>query len=96
MDSVIVNAIRNNNLVEFYYDGGSRIVEPHSYGMTTKGNEGLKTFQVSSYSSSGEIGWKLFDMGKARSIKVLDESFNKPRAGYKRGDRGMSQIYCEL
>ena len=96
MDSVIVNAIRNQNLLEFYYDGGSRIVEPHCYGMTTKGNEGLRAFQVSGYSSSGEMGWKMFDMSKARSIKVLDDSFSNSRAGYRRGDKGMSRIFEEI
>ncbi|HDR52561.1 MAG TPA: hypothetical protein ENN90_13250 [Mariniphaga anaerophila] len=96
MDSAIVNSIRNKNLLEFYYDGGSRVVEPHCYGLTTKGNEGLRAFQVSGYSSSGEMGWKLFNLSKARSIKVLNESFNKPRAGYKKGDRGMSRIIEEL
>jgi len=96
MDSVIVNSIRNKYLLEFYYDGGSRIVEPHCYGLTTKGNEGLRAYQVDGYSSSGEMGWKMFDMGKARSIKALNQSFNNPRSGYKRGDRGMSRIYYEL
>lgn len=96
MNSVIINAIRNKNLLEFYYDGGSRIIEPHCYGITTKGNEGLRAFQVSGYSSSGELGWKMFDMSKAQSIRALDQSFGNPRYGYKRGDRGMSRIYCEL
>lgn len=96
MDTIIKNAIRNKNLLEFDYDGGGRIVEPHCYGMTTKGNQGLRAFQVSGYSSSGKMGWKLFDMSKARLVKTLDRSFANPRLGYKRGDRGMSRVYCEL
>lgn len=96
MDSEIVNAIRNKNLLEFYYDGGTRVVEPHCYGLTTKGSEGLRAYQVDGYSSSGKMGWKMFDMGKARSIKALNQSFSNPRSGYRRGDRGMGRIYCEL
>jgi len=29
MNTEICNAIRNKNLIEFYDDGGTRIVEPH-------------------------------------------------------------------
>lgn len=96
MDTEIVNAIRNQNLIEFYYDGGSRTVEPHCYGLTTAGNEGLRAFQVDGYSSSGKMGWKMFDMDKASSLTVLDDSFSSPRPGYKRGDRGMSKIFAQL
>ena len=96
MDSDIVNAIRNQNLIEFYYDGGSRTVEPHCYGLTTAGNEGLRAYQVDGFSSSGTLGWKMFDLSKATRIDVLTTTFASPRIGYKRGDRGMSRIFEEL
>lgn len=96
MNIEICNAIRNKNLIEFYYNGGNRIVEPHCHGITTAGNEGLRAFQVSGYSSSRKMGWKMFDIGKASDLSILDETFDNARYGYKRGDRGMSEIYCEL
>ena len=96
MNTGIVNAIRNQNLIEFYYDGGNRTVEPHCYGITTAGNEGLRAYQVDGFSSSGKMGWKMFDLGKARSFRILDESFSGARPGYKKGDRGMSRIFEEL
>ena len=96
METKIIEAIRNQNLLEFYYDGEIRIVEPHCYGITTKGNEGLRAFQVGGYSSSGKMGWKMYDLGKAEDIEVLDETFDSPRSGYNSGDKGMSRIYEEL
>lgn len=96
MNTEIVNAIRNQNLIEFYYDGGNRTVEPHCYGITTAGNEGLRAFQVDGYSSSGKMGWKMFDMNNASSVNILDETFSSPRPGYKKGDRGMSPIFSQL
>ncbi len=96
MDSDIVNAIQNQNLIEFYYDGGNRTVEPHCYGITKAGNEGLRAYQVDGYSSSGKMGWKMFDLDKARSIQILDETFSGARQGYKKGDKGMSSIFEEL
>lgn len=96
MNTIICNAIRDMKLVKFYYDGGIRIVEPHCHGITTAGNEGLRAFQVDGYSSSGNMGWKMFDLSKADSISILDENFDMPRTGYRKGDRGMKHIYCEL
>jgi hypothetical protein len=96
MKSQICNAIRGKNLIQFHYNGFDRLVEPHCYGVTTAGNEGLRAFQVGGYSNSGEMGWKMFDLGLAFDIVMLDQTFLAPRPGYKKGDKGMSTIYCEL
>lgn len=96
MNTNIKNAIRNRNLIEFYYDGGNRTVEPHCYGITTAGNEGLRAFQVDGHSSSGKMGWKMFDLGKADDIEILDETFDSPRPGYSKGDKGMDMIFQEF
>jgi hypothetical protein len=56
MNAKIWNGIRN--LLEFNYEGGIRLVEPHCYGITTAGSEGLRACQIDGYSSSGKIGIK--------------------------------------
>lgn len=96
LSSLICTAIKEQKLIEFYYDGGSRVVEPHFFGTTTAGNQGLHGYQISGYSFSGEMGWKMFDMSKAGSLQILKETFNGPRPGYKTGDRGMRSIECEI
>ena len=96
MNSQVCNAIKNMNVIEFYYNGGIRTVEPHCHGVTTAGNEGLRAYQTEGYTESGKMGMKMFDLGKASNINVLNETFDGPRLGYSKGDRGMSHIYCEL
>lgn len=96
MTRLICQAISEMKLIEFDYDGGPRIVEPHCVGITTAGNPGLRGYQVGGYSSSGKMGWKMFDMSKAGSVTLLDDSFNGPRPGYKQNDSGMSSIECQL
>ncbi|MBK8945395.1 MAG: hypothetical protein IPM32_09015 [Ignavibacteriae bacterium] len=96
MNSLICDAIRNKKLLQYYYNGGTRVVEPHCHGVTTAANEGLRAFQVSGYSESGKLGWKMFDLGNANNITKLDETFDGPRPGYRKGDKGMSHIYSEL
>ncbi len=95
MNTEITNAIKNQNVITFDYEGESRTVEPHCYGLTTKGIEAIRAYQVDGFSSSGKMGWKLYDLSKADSIEVLGDNFNV-RPDYKSGDRGMSKIFCEI
>lgn len=96
MNREIVDAIENQSVIEFYYDGELRVVEPHCYGVTTAGNEGLRAFQIDGYSSTGKLGWKMYDLGRADDITITENQFDEPRPGYQSGDKGMLKIYAEL
>jgi hypothetical protein len=96
MNNLIIEAIENKNVIQFYYESELRVVEPHCYGVTTAGNEGLRAFQTDGYSSSGKKGWKMYDLSKAENIEILSDTFISSRPGYKRGDRGMDEIFAEL
>ncbi len=96
MNEDIIAAIETKSLLEFTYDGESRIVEPHCYGLTTKGNEAIRAFQVDGYSSSGKMGWKMYDLSKAEDINVLEDKFSSSRPGYRKRDKGMDEIFIEL
>jgi len=96
MNTRIISAIENKNLIEFIYENETRIVEPHCYGKTTAGNEALRAYQIAGFSSSGKLGWKMYDLSKAKNINIRDDKFDAPRSGYKRGDKGMSDIFAEL
>lgn len=95
MGQIIIDAIDGQNLLQFDYEGEQRVVEPHCYGVTTKGNEAIRAYQVDGYSSSGRMGWKLYDLAKADSIEMLEDTFDV-RPDYKPGDKGMTEIYCEI
>lgn len=95
MDYTIIKAIENQLLLKFNYEGYSRTVEPHCYGLTTKGNEAIRAYQVDGYSSSGKMGWKLYDLSKAYNFEILDDVF-ETRDDYKQGDKGMSEIFVEI
>jgi len=95
MNTKIINVITNRKVIEFNYDGENRIVEPHCYGFTTKGNEVIRAYQIAGFSSSGKMGWKMYDLSKAENIIELDETF-EVRDDYKKVDKGMSIIYCEI
>jgi len=95
MKQEIIDAVEGQCILQFDYEGEQRIVEPHCYGVTTKGNEAIRAYQIDGYSSSGKMGWKLYDLSKADSIEMLNETF-EVRPDYKQGDKGMDEIYCEI
>ena len=44
MNSNICDAIENQFVIEFYYEREIRIVEPHCYGVSSKGNEIIRGY----------------------------------------------------
>ncbi|HEY3043711.1 MAG TPA: hypothetical protein VGJ39_06785 [Vicinamibacterales bacterium] len=97
MSPLVCQAIRERRLVRFYYDGGTRDVEPHCHGFSPDGNELLSGYQVSGFSRSGQrFGWKMFSIDAIRALIVSDEAFAAPRAGYDPNDVKISNVHCRL
>jgi len=94
---MISAAIQNKQLLSFTYDGYSRTVEPHCYGVDTKGHRALRAYQVGGGSDSGEFtGWKIFHVDEMRGLSALAAQFASPRQGYKRGDKAFVAIHAQL
>lgn len=90
-------AIGQGLIVEFYYYGGIRRVEPYSYGIhKVTGNEVLSAYQVDGFSKSkNTLRWRLYLINKIKDFRVCDEKFdlsNRPR--YAPNDSRMSIVYC--
>ncbi|WP_272149537.1 hypothetical protein [Tenacibaculum aiptasiae] len=95
MNNEICEAISKRKIISFYYEEELRKVEPHCHGMTTARNRGIRAYQIGGYTKSGKYGWKMYDLKKIKQITITNESF-EVRGGYKKGDKGMSLIYCEI
>ncbi len=90
-------ALASGKCLEIHYDGFSRVVEVHAVGYSTAGNPVMRAWQIRGGSVSNEpVGWKLMRLDEAQSAGLLNEAAQSPRPGYKRGDRGMNQIICQL
>lgn len=97
MKQKIIDAINNRNLLAFMYNGHYRIAEPHTFGVSGKGNNSLSAYQVHGSSDKGIVpDWKLFTIEKISGLEILEEVFSGTRPGYRRRDSRMVRIYAEL
>jgi hypothetical protein len=85
MNAAIVGAIHDRHLIRLTYDGYTRTVEPHAYGVTQEGHDLLSAWQVAGGSVHNEpVGWKNLRLDGTHGLLVLDETFPGPRQGYNR------------
>lgn len=90
-------ALRLGKCLELRYDGYVRVVEVHAVGVTEESHDIMRVWQVRGGSNSGERqGWKLMRLDETFSTHVIDEKSSAPRAGYKREDKVMAFIRCQI
>lgn len=93
----IIEAVENRFMLDFYYDGYHRVVEPHTIGISKTGKEMLSAYQTDGDSNRGNVPcWGQFSVSKIENLQVLDDSFSGTRSGYTRGDSRMNEIFAEL
>lgn len=93
----IKNAIQSKCLLSFNYDGFQRVVEPHTYGIDSKGHTALRAYQVRGGSESGEyVGWKLFHVDRMQQVTIVSQHFSVPRPKYQCNDSAFRIIHAQL
>ena len=97
MNQSICDAIASKAILSIFYDGGTRVIEPHCYGVSTAGNEVLRCYQISGHSNSGKnSGWKLLRTDQISAMANTGDIFIEPRPHYNPNDKHMTRIYCSL
>lgn len=91
------NALTSKRRLEIRYDGYVRVVEVHACGFTKDGHAVMRVWQVRGGSVHNEpVGWKLLRLDETIGHGMLTEASEAPRFGYKRGDKAMRRIVCEI
>ena len=94
MNINLVKAILERRVLLINYEGQSRSIEPHTYGVGPDGQELLRAYQTSIRSEMQ--GWRLFDLSRAYDLKPTYQKFAVPRLGFQSGDRAMQDIFAEV
>ena len=93
----VCTAIAEGRFLQFRYNGMWRMVYPCAHGWLPTDNEALRAHEVSL--SCGQLRvapGKLFRLDQMSGVTVTDQRFEDPPPGYRRGDRGMLRIHCQL
>jgi len=91
------DALQSGHVLQLRYDGYTRDVEVHAVGFTKENNAVMRVWQVGGGSVSNEpIGWKMLRLDEATGYFITNQESLAPRSGYKRGDKAISVIRCQL
>ncbi|MDB5599622.1 MAG: hypothetical protein JWN71_1666 [Xanthobacteraceae bacterium] len=94
---IACEALQAGRVLEVRYDGYHRCVEVHAVGFSRDNNALMRVWQISGGSVSNEpVGWKLLRLDEASGASVSKLQSRAPRDGYKRGDRNMERIVCQI
>ena len=95
---VLCRAIRERHVVQFTYHGYSRTVVPAACGLSSAKNLVLRGYQTEGGSRSGRLVpfWTLYRASDIQALVDTGIRFEVAPAGYKPGDKGISDIYAEL
>ena len=97
MNQTICNAINNKCVLRFTYHGHHRVVEPQAHGLSQRLNEVVCCYQTGGTSHSGKVpDRRLMKVSQIEFLTVTKEHFAGVRSGYRKGDKRMSTIFCEL
>lgn len=93
---LICKAIKERIVIQFSYDGHTRIVEPFLLGyLSDTDNFVLSAYRVGGYSRTrSSPPWRTFIVAEMSSITLTDMVAQSNRRGYNRRDSRMSRIVC--
>lgn len=95
MNTEIIDAIKNKNLIEIFYDNELQIVKPYYYG-SSFGNEILIAEQKENLLKADEVYCKNYYLNKAVDLNVLVETFNDSRENNLNFNKQLDEIWARI
>lgn len=97
MNSSIAEAIKQRRVLNVFYDGHDRLVEPHVYGINSAGHESVSCYQIGGGSRSGKPeGWKEFWISKLGTATMTERTFAPRTSPSPWGDKPMKQVFARV
>ena len=93
MQDVICQAIREKLLLELHYDGQSRRVAPHIYGIDSAGDELLSCYQV--WGDGAPAGWLALRLADISQLQLTTKRF-APRPEHQRREELNARVFCRV
>ncbi len=94
---LLIQAIRERRVLTFVYKGHARVVEPHAFGVSAKGEAVLHGYQTAGGSASRPPpGWRTFSIAEIRDLALGDKTFPGARDGYSPNELRLDPLWAEL
>jgi len=93
MQDVICQAIKDRLLLELHYDGQSRRVAPHIYGIDSAGDELLSCYQV--WGDGAPAGWLALRLADISQLQLTSKRF-APRPEHQRREELIARVFCQV
>jgi hypothetical protein len=93
---LLCRAIAGKHLVQFKYDGRSRIVEPFACGMSKANNYVLRGFQIRGSDKTKPLCWRMYELAEISQLSVTQHGFKGKREDYNPEDSAMTEIFCRI
>ena len=99
--SEIEDAMEKRRIVSLRYDDkedpggkGQRWIEIYCYGVSLKGNDIIRVYQIGGDTKTIQPGWKTFRTDRINNFQILGGTFEEPRPLFNpNGDDSMTRIY---
>jgi len=95
MQDVICQAIREKRLLELQYEGYTRRVAPHIYGIDAGGEELLSCYEVWGASDGGDAGWRSLRLAEITDLRLTSKRF-AARPEHQRGEAPIARVFCQV
>lgn len=95
-NTLIIDAITNNRLIEVTYHGDIRVVEPHVLGYRKNNELELLVWQIQNYSKSATPEWRTFKLTEITNISLKSQYFNGSRQTISHINSNWSQILAKV
>lgn len=93
---LLCRAIAGKLLVQFKYDGRSRIVEPFACGISSTENYLLRGFQIRGTDKTKPLCWRLYELTAMSQLNITQHGFRGDRQEYNPDDPTMNKIFCRI
>lgn len=95
MQDEICQAIREKRLLELQYEGHTRRVAPHIYGIDAAGEELLTCYEVWGGTDGEPAGWRSLRLTDISQLKLTSKRF-APRPEHQRSNVDIARVFCQV
>jgi hypothetical protein len=83
MEILLATAITERLVIQFYYKGHLRVVEPFTFGILKNGKLALSGYRIGGHSNSKELpNWRLYFIQDISQMQLTDTGASSSRTGY--------------